>query len=237
MAVEGLVGANLLVGVLNLVPGLPLDGGRVLKAVVWRVTGNVHRGTIVAGLGRPAGRARGAAAGRCSRSRCSAPPPDHHRLRARLRRRRVPVVRRHRGDGVGAAAPQAAAPGRRAPWPAVPSRCPADLPLAEAVRRAQEAEAGSIVTVTSRRRPGRRRQRGRPARHPRGPPALGRRLDGGAHPRRRALAPGRHRRGGPDRGDQPHARPRSTSWSRTTASVFGVLVDRGRRPGLPRTAR
>ena len=35
MAVEGLAGANLLVGVLNLVPGLPLDGGRVLKAAVW----------------------------------------------------------------------------------------------------------------------------------------------------------------------------------------------------------
>ena len=35
MAVEGLAGANLLIGALNLVPGLPLDGGRVLKAAVW----------------------------------------------------------------------------------------------------------------------------------------------------------------------------------------------------------
>ena len=49
VAVEGLAGANLLVGVLNLVPGLPLDGGRVLKSAVWKVSGNVHRGTIVAG--------------------------------------------------------------------------------------------------------------------------------------------------------------------------------------------
>ena len=32
VTVEGLAGANLLIGVLNLVPGLPLDGGRVLKA-------------------------------------------------------------------------------------------------------------------------------------------------------------------------------------------------------------
>ena len=44
MAVEGLAGANLLIGVLNLVPGLPLDGGRVLKAAVWGLTGDVTPG-------------------------------------------------------------------------------------------------------------------------------------------------------------------------------------------------
>ncbi len=51
LAVAGLAGANLLVGVLNLVPGLPLDGGRVLRAAVWRVTSDMHRGTIVAAWG------------------------------------------------------------------------------------------------------------------------------------------------------------------------------------------
>ncbi len=51
LALGGLAGANLVVGVLNLVPGLPLDGGRVLRALVWRVTNNVHRGTIVAAWG------------------------------------------------------------------------------------------------------------------------------------------------------------------------------------------
>jgi Zn-dependent protease/CBS domain-containing protein len=50
-AVLGLAVANLIIGVLNLVPGLPLDGGRVLRAAVWRVSGNMHRGTIVAAWG------------------------------------------------------------------------------------------------------------------------------------------------------------------------------------------
>lgn len=51
LAIGGLAFSNLVVGVLNLVPGLPLDGGRVLRAAVWRATGNMHRGTIVAAWG------------------------------------------------------------------------------------------------------------------------------------------------------------------------------------------
>lgn len=51
LAVQGLAGANLIVGILNLVPGLPLDGGRVLRAAVWKVTGSMHSGTIVAAWG------------------------------------------------------------------------------------------------------------------------------------------------------------------------------------------
>ncbi|WP_225754298.1 site-2 protease family protein [Actinotalea sp. Marseille-Q4924] len=41
--------ANVFVGAFNLVPGLPLDGGRVLEALVWRVTGERVRGTVAAG--------------------------------------------------------------------------------------------------------------------------------------------------------------------------------------------
>lgn len=40
--------ANLVVGLFNLVPGLPLDGGRILRDVVWAATGREHTGTVVA---------------------------------------------------------------------------------------------------------------------------------------------------------------------------------------------
>src|SRR6266540_908056 len=40
--------ANLLLGVCNLLPGFPLDGGRLLRSVVWRVTGSMARATRVA---------------------------------------------------------------------------------------------------------------------------------------------------------------------------------------------
>ncbi|WP_260430635.1 site-2 protease family protein [Nocardioides sp. LS1] len=146
MAVEGLAGANLLVGVLNLVPGLPLDGGRVLKSIVWGVTGNVHRGTIVAGWG---GRITAVAvlAWPLAQEAIFGTRPDvldfvlafvvamflwsgstAAMASARLRRRLPSLVARDLARRTLAV--------------------PDDLPLAEAVRRAQEAHAGSIVTVT-----------------------------------------------------------------------------------------
>jgi Zn-dependent protease len=42
---------NLGVGVFNLVPGLPLDGGRLLRAGLWRLTGSYARATRVAAAG------------------------------------------------------------------------------------------------------------------------------------------------------------------------------------------
>jgi Zn-dependent protease/CBS domain-containing protein len=51
LAIQGLAGTNLVVGVLNLVPGLPLDGGRVLRAAIWQLRGNMHTGTVVAAWG------------------------------------------------------------------------------------------------------------------------------------------------------------------------------------------
>ncbi|HIK45453.1 MAG TPA: site-2 protease family protein [Leptolyngbyaceae cyanobacterium M65_K2018_010] len=39
---------NLALGAFNLIPGMPLDGGNVLKAIVWQMTGQPHKGLVFA---------------------------------------------------------------------------------------------------------------------------------------------------------------------------------------------
>src|SRR5215510_9249080 len=41
---------NLLLAVFNLFPGYPLDGGRVLRAIIWKRSGNIREATRIAGL-------------------------------------------------------------------------------------------------------------------------------------------------------------------------------------------
>jgi Zn-dependent protease len=147
LALSGLALTNLFVGILNLVPGLPLDGGRVLKAVVWGVTGDTHRGTIVAAWG---GRvvALLAIGWPFLLARVLGGPPKAFDFVF------AGVISMFLWSGASAALASARV---RSRLPHLVARdlarrtltVPSDLPLAEAVRRAQEAEAGSIVTVTA----------------------------------------------------------------------------------------
>ena len=55
---RALTWANVLIGVYNSLPGIPLDGGNVLRCLIWAVTGSERRGTVIAGW---VGSGRGAA--------------------------------------------------------------------------------------------------------------------------------------------------------------------------------
>ena len=146
-AIQGLAVINIIIGVLNLVPGLPLDGGRVLKALVWGVSGNQHKATIVAGWG-----------GRLTALALLAWPVVQEPLTGStptiIDLILVFVVGLFLWTGATAAMAHARL---RQRLPALVARplarrtltVPEDTPLAEAVRRAREAEAGSIVTVSA----------------------------------------------------------------------------------------
>jgi Zn-dependent protease len=45
----GLVIINGTLAVLNILPGMPLDGGQVVESLVWKATGNRNKGSVVAG--------------------------------------------------------------------------------------------------------------------------------------------------------------------------------------------
>jgi Zn-dependent protease len=151
LAVALLAVTNLIVGAMNLLPGLPLDGGRVLRAAVWQASGDPHRATIVAGWG---GRVCAVVAVGyplvLTLGFGSSPSPVTYLLAfiiatflwsgasaaivsARLRRR-LPSL-------------HARALARR------PLGVPHDLPLAEAIRRAHDVHAGSIVVLDPSGRP------------------------------------------------------------------------------------
>ena len=43
--------ANFVIAIFNVLPGLPLDGGRMVESAVWKATGSQAKGTVAAGWG------------------------------------------------------------------------------------------------------------------------------------------------------------------------------------------
>ncbi|HEU5160436.1 MAG TPA: site-2 protease family protein [Streptosporangiaceae bacterium] len=157
LLVEALTFANLVVAIFNLLPGLPLDGGRMIRAAVWKVSGRTRTGTFVAGwVGRAVAVGvliMGALAATYGTSAETSTDADgwlsivwaaliasfiwmgaSAAIRAERLRDRIPML-------------QARRLARRA------TQVTANLPLAEAIRRANEEGAGALVIVDHEGRP------------------------------------------------------------------------------------
>jgi Zn-dependent protease/CBS domain-containing protein len=150
-ALDALAAANIVVAALNLVPGLPLDGGKVLRAAVWKVTKKPLRATVVAAWG----------------GRVVAILAFGYPLLMPALFGVEPTLIDFAIAGIIAiflwmGASQSLAVARiRGKIPSLRARALArraltvteDTPLAEALRRANEAQAGSLVVVTGNGRP------------------------------------------------------------------------------------
>ncbi|MDP9435539.1 MAG: site-2 protease family protein [Actinomycetota bacterium] len=140
------------VALFNLLPGLPLDGGRVLRAVVWRLTADGGRATVVAAW---AGRVVGVLVVPASLLLLAAlglwPPTVTSALFTAL-------VSAFVYAGATAALRQARLQ-QRLPLVSVAELArpalgvPRDLPLSEAVRRVNEAGARALVVLDTQERP------------------------------------------------------------------------------------
>ena len=143
--ISQLMWANLVVGGFNLLPGLPLDGGRMLRAVIWKVTGRPGTATIAAAW---AGRvlALGLFA------LVLAPPVESRIGGDMFTVIWVAVIAAFMWTGAGQAIK---ATRFRERLPALQARrlarkavsVSADTPVAEAIRRADESRARAVVVV------------------------------------------------------------------------------------------
>ncbi len=149
--VTQLMWANLVVGLFNLLPGLPLDGGRMLRAVIWKITGRPGTSTIAAAW---AGRVLAV----CLFVLVLAPPVENRIGGDLYTVVWLAVIAAFMWTGAGQAIK---ATRFRERLPALQARklarkavsVAADTPLAEAIRRADESQARAIVVVDHEDKP------------------------------------------------------------------------------------
>jgi Zn-dependent protease len=142
--IDQLILANLVVGVFNLLPGLPLDGGRMLRAGIWKITKRPGQATIAA-----------AWAGRVLAVLLIAVPVAVLGSRLSLTNTNLlwlafiaVFMWISSGQAIRAAKVRDRLPGlqaRRLARRAI--AIPGNIPLAEAIRRADEAQARALVVV------------------------------------------------------------------------------------------
>lgn len=149
----GLMVSNLIVAIFNFLPGLPLDGGRMLRAVVWKISGRPMTGTVAAAwagrglalavlIGLPLLSYAGGINGRGSNS--GAGSLTDALLAAIL----AAIIWTGAGNSLRMARLRERLPGLQARTltrRAVPVA--SDTPLSEALRRANEAGARALVVV------------------------------------------------------------------------------------------
>jgi len=146
-----LVAANLLVGIFNMLPGLPLDGGRLLRAVIWKVTGRPGPATVAAAW---AGRGLAVALLVIPVGILLATGNQDRVFDAIWLAMIAAFMWTGAGQAMRATKVRERLPGLQAKLLARRAiAIPASLPLAEAIRRADEAQARALVVVDHEDRP------------------------------------------------------------------------------------